>query len=338
MWPRLKTISEQVIVITGASSGIGLTTSRMAAMRGARVVLAARNEAALRKIVEEIRDKGGQAAHVAADVGKEAEVRKIADAAIETFGGFDSWVNNAAVAIFGKIEEVPVAEQRQLFEANYWGVVHGSIVAVAHLRARGGALINIGSVLSDRALPLQGPYSAAKHAVKGFTDALRMELEMDGAPISVTLIKPASIDTPYPDHAKSYMASKPKLPPPVYAPDVVADAILHAAQHPVRDLYVGGAAKALASMGGWAPRLSDVVMEQTAGQAQQSDRPVDDRPHDNLYEPSTDGSERGSGNRFVRGGSLYTRASLNPLAAAAVAVGLGATAALLRARRSLSRR
>lgn len=335
---QLKDASQQVIVITGASSGIGLTTSRMAARRGARVVLAARNEEALRKIVGEIRDKGGQAVHVAADVGKEADVRRIADAAIETFGGFDSWVNNAAVAIFGKIEEIPVTEQRQLFETNYWGVVHGSIVAVAHLRERGGALINIGSVLSDRAMPLQGPYSAAKHAVKGFTDALRMELEMAGSPISVTLIKPASIDTPYPDHARNYMPFKPRLPPPLYAPDVVADAILHAARHPVRDLYVGGAAKALASMGGWAPRLSDVVMEQTAGPAQESDRPVEDRPHDNLYGPSVDGSERGSVGRFVRGGSFYTKASMNPLATAAFAAGVGATAALLRAGRSKSRR
>src|SRR3546814_20154435 len=150
--------------------------------------------------------------------------------------------------------DVPTADHRRLFETDYWGVGNGSRVAVEHLRNAGGALINIGSVLSDRAMPLQGAYSAAKHAVKGFTDALRMELEAERAPVSVTLVKPGAVDTLYEEHARNYLDVEPKNPPPVYAPELVARAILHAAEHRVRDLVVGGGGKAIPLMGRHAPR------------------------------------------------------------------------------------
>src|SRR5436305_7369106 len=241
---RLKKLSEQTIVITGASSGIGLVTARMAAKQGARLVLAARSEEALRQLVDEIRTEGGEAVYVVADVGHEDDVLRIRDAAMRSFGGFDTWVNNAGVSIYGRVLDVSLADHRKLFETNYWGLVHGSRIAAEHLKQRGGAIINVGSSLSDRAIPLQGTYCASKHAVKGFTDALRMELEEEGAPISVTLIKPSAIDTPYKDHAKNYLPQEPKNPPPVYAPETVAHAILRAATHPVRDVFVGGAAKA----------------------------------------------------------------------------------------------
>jgi NAD(P)-dependent dehydrogenase (short-subunit alcohol dehydrogenase family) len=202
---RLKKLNEQVMVITGATSGIGLVTARMAAGRGARLILAARNEEALRRLVNETAASGAQAVYVVANVGKQADVRRIAEKAIEHFGDFDTWVNNAGVSIYGRVLDVSMEDHRQLFETNYWGLVYGSQVAAEHLRQKGGALINIGSSLSDRAIPIQGTYCASKHAVKGYTDALRMELEEEGAPISVTLIKPSAIDTPYREHAKNYM-------------------------------------------------------------------------------------------------------------------------------------
>lgn len=310
---KLKPLAVQVIVITGATSGIGLVTTRMAARRGARLILAARSEGALQKLVEEIHDGGGEAAYVVADVGSEADVRRIAATAKDRFGGFDTWVNNAGVSVYGKFTEVSLDDQRRLFETNYWGVVYGSLVAVKQLRHRGGALINVGSVLSDRAIPLQGAYSASKHAVKGFTDALRMELEHDEAPISVTLIKPSAIDTPYTDHAKNYMSTEPQNPPPVYAPDLVAEAILHAAENPERDIFIGGGGKGLSVLGNYAPRVTDKLMGWTMFDLQQTDRPARAREQHSLDKPSGRSGERGHYSGHVAESSLYTKSSLHPL-------------------------
>ena len=235
---KLKKLEDQVVVITGASSGIGLVTARKAAERGAKLVVAARAEGALRRLVEEINSKGGEAVYVVADVGREEDVRRIAETAAGRFGGFDTWVNNAGVSIYGRLLDTPVEDMRRMFDTNFWGTVYGSLVAAESLRLRGGALINVGSTLSDRAIPIQGAYSASKHAVKAFTDALRMELEAEGAPVSVTLVKPGTIDTPYRKHAKNLLEKEPALPPPAYAPEAAADAILHCAETPVRDVML----------------------------------------------------------------------------------------------------
>jgi len=328
---QLKKLNEQVMVITGATSGIGLVTARMAAGRGARLILAARNEEALRRLVNETAASGAQAVYVVADVGKQEDVRRIAEKAIEHFGGFDTWVNNAGVSIYGRVLDVSMEDHRQLFETNYWGLVYGSQVAAEHLRQKGGALINIGSSLSDRAIPLQGTYCASKHAVKGYTDALRMELEEEGAPISVTLIKPSAIDTPYREHAKNYMPVEPLNPPPVYAPETVAEAILHCAEHPERDVFIGAGGKALSLGGEYAPRLTDKVMEATLFNLQKTNKPsLASRP-DGLYSPLSKLEERGGYPGHVAESSLYTKASLHPLIAGALLVGAGLTlAALLR--------
>ena len=320
---KLKKLEEQVIVLTGASSGIGLTTARMAARRGARLVLSARNGEALSRVADEVNAAGGEAVYVAADITRLEEVRRIAEAAVGRFGGFDTWVNDPAVSIYGRVLEVPLEDHRRLFEVNYWGLVHGTMVAVEHLRRRGGALIQIGSALSDRAIPLQGTYCASKHAVKGFTDALRMELEDEGAPISVTRIKPSSIDTPYRQHARNHMDVEPLNPPPVYAPETVAEAILHCAEHPVRDVFVGAGGKFLSVAGERAPRLTDRAMEAVIFDLQRSDRPRPADRKDSLYAPSDDGEERGGYPGYVAESSLYTKASLRPWLAGAAVVGAG---------------
>ena len=332
---RLKKLSEQVIVITGATSGIGLTTARRAAQRGAKLVLAARNEDALRQLNFELSKKGCEATYAVADVGIEEDVRKIAQTAIDRFGGFDTWVNNAGISIFGRNEDVSLEDQRRLFQTNFWGVVHGSLVAVEHLKARGGVLINLGSEVSDRAMPLQGIYSASKHAVKGFTDSLRLELEAEDAPVSVTLIKPAALDTMFIEHAKNYLEVEPTLPPPIYAPEVAADAILYAAENFKRDIFVGGAAKLMATGAHYAPRMLDGYMKRFFLKRQKSGVPARDRSQNSLYGPGSDLLERRGYEGHVFESSLYTKAAIHPKTALALLIGAGvALIALWRYRQS----
>jgi NAD(P)-dependent dehydrogenase (short-subunit alcohol dehydrogenase family) len=318
----LKPLNQQVMVITGATSGIGLATAKRAAERGARVVLCSRNEPELQHTVDQIQQRGGTARAVPADVSNPDDVERLATSAVEGFGGLDTWVNNAGVSFFGRLTEVALEDMRQLFEVNFWGTVYGSRAAIPHLKRHGGALINLGSVVSDRAIPLQGAYSASKHAVKGFTDTLRMELEEEGAPISVTLIKPSTIDTPYFQHAKNYMEVKPKPLAPVYAPEIVANAILRAAERPVRDITIGGGGRFLSALGTALPRLTDLYMERAMFKSQRSDLPSEGRPG-NLYQPSEqENLERGDYQGHVMRSSVYTQAALWPGRALLVA-GLG---------------
>jgi short-subunit dehydrogenase len=192
---KLKPLREQTIVITGASSGIGLCTARDAARRGANVVLVARNGEALDRICTDIRAQGGRADYVVADVGKREDMRRVADTVIERHGGFDTWVNNAGIGVYATLEQTSDEDHHRLFQTNYWGVVYGSTEALRHLRKRGGALINIGSISSEMPAPILSAYTATKFAVKGFTDSLRLELMHDGAPVSVTLTGTGSVET-----------------------------------------------------------------------------------------------------------------------------------------------
>lgn len=328
---KLKNISEQTIVITGASSGIGLTTARAAAKQGAKLVLAARSGNALHMLADEINKSGGEALYVIADVGKQEDVTRIAEKAVERFGGFDTWINNAGVGIFGKIEDTKTEDMRHLFETNFWGIVYGSLEAVKTLKKSGGALINVGSIVSDRAVHLQGIYSTSKHAVKGFTDSLRMELEADGAPVAVTLIQPSAINTPFSINAKNYTDKEFRLPPPVYAPETVAQAILHCAETFERNVFVGGGGKSLSALGHYAPRLLDKVMETDlfADSQKMPNPPARPREENGLDLPSENLSERGNYDGHTMETSLYTKATLNPTVTVAAAVGIGIGLTLL---------
>jgi short-subunit dehydrogenase len=331
---KLKKVSQQTIVITGATSGIGLTTARMAARKGARLVLIARNEEALRQLADELNAKNTEAIYFAADVADENALQNAADAAIARFGGFDTWVNNAGVSIYGEILETQLEDMRRLFDTNFWGVVNGSRIAAEHLKNRGGALINVGSVLSDRAIPVQGVYCASKHAVKGFTDAFRMELESEKYPISVTLIKPSAINTPYTEHARNLMPNEPNVPPPVYAPELVAEAILFCAQNVIRDFTVGEGGKMISLMGNLAPRLTDKAMEWSAAATQQKASPDTGNRPDSLYETHSDLRERGNYDGIVFEESLYQRAKLNPFVTSVILIGGAAALAALVANKS----
>jgi NADP-dependent 3-hydroxy acid dehydrogenase YdfG len=303
---KLKKLNKQVIVITGASSGIGLATARLAAKEGAKLVLAARSEESLRQLCDEINQAGGEAIYVVADVSRQADVRGIAQAATERFGGFDTWVNNAGVSIYGKLEQVPIEDMRKLFDTNLWGLIYGSMEAAQHLKTKGGAIINLGSILSDVTAILQTIYSASKHAVKGFTDGLRMELEMDGAPISVTLIQPSAIDTPYPLNAKNYLDRQPQHAPPAYAPETVARAIVHACATPERAVVVGGGGRAFIGMERWTPALLDQFMEKSFSKQTHSDQPPRPRAQNGLDHAAGTLQERGNYPGHTRETSFYT--------------------------------
>ena len=319
----LKPLSEQTIVITGASSGIGLATARRAARGGAAVVLVARNAEALREATEEIRNEGGRAAWCVADVADYSYPERVDEVAQREFGGFDSWVNDAAVSFYGTLDQATEEEHRRVFDVGYFGTVAGSLYAARKLRERGGgALINVGSVLSERAIPLQGPYAAMKHAVLGSTEALRMELQRDDAGVSVTLIKPHSIDTPYPEHARNKLDKPAALPPVIYDPELVARAICFACEHPRRELLVGGQGFMVTKIGNLVPGLTDKVMERFMGEAAQtSDIPPEPGAADNLFEPREDGRTRSNQNRRVRKTSLALEAQMHPLTTALLATG-----------------
>jgi len=286
----LKPLAEQVIVITGASSGIGLATALAGAANGAKLVLAARSGNTLEDLMQSIKASGGDAIHVVADVGQRPHVERIAEEAVRRFGRIDAWVNNAGGSIYGRIDEVSEADNRRLFETNFWGVVHGSLVALPHLKVDGGALINVGSEVSD-AVPLQGMYSASKHAVKGFTDALRIELIAAKVPVSVTLVQPTAVNTPFPENARNYMDHEPKPPSPQIDPWQVAEAILDAAARPEQDVKAGTMAKLDTAVPDLAPGLADWIHGKRINRQQHDAPPV--RPAGALYTAGEKGRVHG---------------------------------------------
>lgn len=303
-----KPLNEQVVVLTGASSGIGRAAALKFGRAGAAVVLAARNEEALQDVAEQIRQPGGQALVVPTDVSQWEQAEALARQAYERFGRIDTWVNDASVTLYGRIDQVTVEEIVRVIEVNLLGVVHGVKAALPYLTAhQSGTIINIGSVLSRRAIPLQSAYVAAKFGVRGFTDVLRMELERDYPQIDVTLIMPSSMNTPFFNHARSRMGVMPQPIPPVYEPERVADAILYAARHSRRDMLVGGAGMLFSLMEKVSPSLADRFMLAGGNMfaMQKTNEPDDNR--DNLFAPMIGrGRIEGQFNYLVKP-SIYTR-------------------------------
>lgn len=294
MKTRLRPVSDQVMVITGASSGIGLSTALMAAERGAKLVLIARSGDTLEDIRRGLQDTGAEAIVCPADVADRGALEAAAQKAVERWGRIDTWINDAGVSIYGRLDEVSDEDNRRLFETNFWGVVNGSLVALPYLRRDGGALVNVGSEVSDAVVPLQGMYSASKHAVKGFTDALRVEIELlDKAPVEIVLIQPTAVDTPYPQHAANYMAQEPKLPTPMIEPEDVAEAILKAAEEGGRDVKVGAMSKLNTLTSKLMPSVGDRISAMQADRQQRPEAATRDRDGA-LYRASEDGRTHGT--------------------------------------------
>jgi NAD(P)-dependent dehydrogenase (short-subunit alcohol dehydrogenase family) len=284
---QLKPVSEQVVVVMGASSGIGRATALRFAEQGAKVVVAARGELGLRSLVSEIENGGGTATAVVADVADPAQVQTVADRAVQTFGRLDTWVHMAGVLLVAGFDDTTPEEFARVLQVNLLGQVHGAKAALPHLRRDGGAFISMSSMGSQRGIPLQSAYCSSKHGIDGFLESLRVELQRDGVPVSITQIMPGTINTPLFDNARTKMGVKPVAPPPAYPARVVADAIVHAAAHPVRDLVVGGSAKALITVEKFAPRLVDALLRRVGYELHDTgeDKPAD--APDNLDAPLT---------------------------------------------------
>lgn len=331
---KLKPLHQQTIVITGGSSGIGFATAKMAAEKGANVVLIARSEEGLAKAAQEIRSEGGKCDHICADVGSRDEVRAAVKTVIERHGGFDTWVSNAGVGVYAKLEDLSDEDHRRLFDTNYWGVVHCATEALPQLKQHGGALITTGSISSQMPAPVLSSYTASKYAVKGYIDSLRLELMHDDAPVSVTLIQPSGINTPFGEHALNKMDGRSQVPPPIYAPEIVARAICDAAENPTRDLIVGGAGRAMTLFAALAPKLADKVFASAFFKtALDKDKPKREK---------SGGFHRGGGEAKLYGDqsgmrrtSMYTSLRLHPFTMGLGLLTVVAGAARLAARRSL---
>ena len=306
---RLRPLSEQVVVVMGASSGIGRETARQLAERGAAVVVSARDTHALETLVSEIDSGGGRALAVPADASDLGQVEGVAERTVQAFGGLDTWVHAAAVAVYGRFEDTTVEEFRRVVEVNLLGPVHGAKSALPHLRRRGqGAFICVSSIEARRSFPYHSAYAAAKHGVDGFLEALRVELFQEGVPIAVTNVLPGSINTPLFDKSRTKLGGKPMPMPTISQPETSAQVILHATEHPARDLLVGGAAKGLLLTQRLSPRLLDAALVRFGFRTQRTGEAKAADAGDNLFEPLVGmGSVEGSFSNGAWSRSAYNR-------------------------------
>jgi NAD(P)-dependent dehydrogenase (short-subunit alcohol dehydrogenase family) len=291
---KLKPLEEQVLVVFGASSGIGRVTALEACRRGARVVAAARGSEGLATLATEV-DTTDRLETVTAEASDPESVAAVAARAVERFGRLDTWAHVAGVGLHARFEDIPPEEFRRVVEVDLLGPVYGARAALPHLRqAGGGAYIVVSSEVARRAFPLLSAYSAAKHGVDGFVEALRVELQHDRVPVAVTSILPASVATPFFEHSRTRLGLRPSGPPPVYPPERVAAAILAAAERPRRDVVVGGAARAQLLLQRVSPRLLDALSRLVAFRLQESAEPKSDRDPDALARP-VEGDDRRRG-------------------------------------------
>jgi short-subunit dehydrogenase len=279
-----RNLSDSVVVITGASSGIGRATALALAEEGATVILAARRQEVLREVEHDCRIRGAKAMAVPTDVADEAQVQRLAERAIETFGRIDVWINNAAVSLFGRFEETPPELYERVLRINLFGYIHGARAVLPYLREQGqGLLINVASVVGYVGQPYTSAYCTSKFAIRGFSECLRQEL-LDAPGIQVCTVLPASIDTPLFQHAANYSGRAVKPMEPIYPASMVADAILRLIRRPRREVIVGPAGRMLAAAHAMAPGLAERMMARKVESDHFEDVPVP-QSRGNLLEP-----------------------------------------------------
>ncbi len=283
---QLKPINQQVVAVVGASSGIGRETALRFARQGAKVVVSARSEPGLASLVDEIRRFGGEATYILADVSDFEQVKAIAEHTVKVYGRLDTWVHASSNNVFATFDNITPEEFEHVIDVSFMGQVYGAMAALPHLKREGrGALIHISSIEGRRSLPYQSAYAAAKHGIEGFVEALRVELQHEKIPISVTSVKPAVINTPFWNNGLTKLGVKPAGIPPYYDPSLVADAILYVATHPTRDFLVGDAARALDVLQRLSPSLVDSLLLLIGFRLQRTKEPKSEDASNNFYQP-----------------------------------------------------
>lgn len=276
----------EVVVITGASAGVGRATARKFGERGARVGLLARGEDGLEGARRDVENAGGEAVTVQTDVAEMEQVEDAADEVEDEFGPIDVWVNCAMTSVFSEVREMEAEEYRRVTEVAYLGYVHGTLTALERMESRDeGSIVQVGSALAYRGIPLQSAYCASKHAIKGFTESLFTELLHDDSGVDVSMVHLPGLNTPQFTWIKSRLPNKPQPVPPIYQPEVAADAIVWAAHHDRRELYVGRPTLKTVLGEKFAPRFLDRFLARSGFSSQQTEEPEEpDREH-NLWEP-----------------------------------------------------
>jgi len=273
-------------VITGASAGIGRAVAHRCALAGADVGLIARDRDALNEVKREVEMLGGVGFVAPADVSNPGEVFSAADSILERFGSIDVWINDAMVTVFSPVWDITPEEFRRVTEVTYLGVVHGTMAALRHMRPRNrGTIIQVGSALAFRGIPLQAAYCGAKHAIRGFTGSLRAELINAGSRINVTVVELPAVNTPQFDWARTHMTHQPRPVAPIVQPERIAEAIFRAALHPAREYWIGWSTLKVILGNMLIPGLLDQYLARTTVSGQQTSLPVATNRRDNLMAP-----------------------------------------------------
>ncbi len=326
----MKTVAKKTVVVTGASAGVGRAIATRFGRAGANVGLLARDGDALSEVKREIEDLGGTAVVAAVDVSDADAVFDAADKIAERLGSIDIWINDAMVTVFAPVWDITPAEFRRVTEVTYLGVVHGTMAALRHMRRGGcGTIIQIGSALAYRGIPLQSAYCGSKHAIRGFTDSLRTELIHAGSPIRITIMELPAVNTPQFDWARTHMKQRPRPVPPVVQPEVIAEATFRAVLHPKREIWIGWSTIKVILGNMLLPGFLDRYLAKAAFETQETNVPVSADRKDNLMTPFH-GLHRTRGNfgGEAAAGALSMPGPLTRLlpvvAGAAIFFGLGA--------------